>query len=103
MHRFCSRFDCISGVSGGEVLVRLIGEVRRARAGKYTTAFVALAALGLASCSGPAAPEAAKPGPAVAASGPKEPEGDSSAKRLRLMTAEQYRNTLSYVFGPGIS
>ncbi len=82
--------------------MRLIGEVRRARAGKYTTAIVALAALGLASCSGPVAPETKAP--AVAAvDGPKEPENDASARRLRLMTAEQYRNTLSYIFGPGIS
>ncbi|MCC6914980.1 MAG: hypothetical protein IT566_14870, partial [Rhodospirillaceae bacterium] len=36
-------------------------------------------------------------------SGPQEPAGDATAKRMRLMTAEQYRNTLSYVFGPGIS
>ena len=82
--------------------MRLIGEVRRARAGKYTTAIVALAALGLASCSGPVAPETKAP--AVAAvDGPKEPENDASARRLRLMTAQQYRNTLSYIFGPGIS
>ncbi len=82
--------------------MRLIGEVRRARAGKYTTAIVALAALGLASCSGPVAPETKAPAVA-AADGPKEPENDASARRLRLMTAEQYRNTLSYIFGPGIS
>ncbi|MGE3507212.1 MAG: DUF1592 domain-containing protein, partial [Alphaproteobacteria bacterium] len=58
---------------------------------------------GLASCSGPSAPEVARGAAVAAVSGPQEPAGDATAKRMRLMTAEQYRNTLSYVFGPGIS
>ncbi|MGE3336148.1 MAG: hypothetical protein AB7I36_21155, partial [Rhodospirillaceae bacterium] len=67
------------------------------------TAGAAVVALGLASCSGPAAPAATQPAAVASASGPQEPLGDTTAKRMRLMTADQYRNTLSYVFGPGIS
>ncbi|MGE3477812.1 MAG: hypothetical protein AB7H70_18585, partial [Rhodospirillaceae bacterium] len=67
--------------------MRSMGEVRRARAGKYTTAFVGLAALGLASCSGPSAPEVARGAAVAAVSGPQEPAGDATAKRMRLMTA----------------
>jgi hypothetical protein len=63
-------------------------------------AVVALA--GVTACSAPSAPETAK-APAAAASVVAPETDDTSARRLRLMTAEQYRNTLAYVFGPGIS
>jgi len=38
-----------------------------------------------------------------ACSGAKEPETTGSAPHLRLITTEQYANTLSYLFGPSIS
>ena len=69
---------------------------------RMSLAGVALVAVaGLASCSAPSTQEAAAPA-AVTAPVP-ELDNDSSARRMRLMTADQYRNTLSYVFGPGIS
>jgi hypothetical protein len=67
----------------------------------------ALAIAVLASCSVENAPDAsqnpAAPSAALskAASSPAEQVG--SPRRLRLLTAEQLRNTLSYVFGPDIS
>ncbi len=70
--------------------------------GRSLTGLVAVAAaLALAGCSGPAAQKTAsvKPAAVVASDAPTE----GSAKRLRLVTAEQYRNTLAYVFGPNIT
>ena len=64
-----------------------------------------VAAFALASCSGPgtgthaAAPAAAK---AAKVTATKEPEAEAGPRRLRLMTQEQYLNTLAYVFGPDI-
>src|SRR5690242_3428446 len=52
-------------------------------------------ALALAACSG----SAGKTEVANVAS-VKEPATDASAKRLRLVSAEEYRNTLAYIFGP---
>lgn len=59
-----------------------------------------LALLTLANCSPPASQSDAKSAAAAVSS----PEPDAaSQKRLRLLTAEQYLNTLSYVFGPGVT
>ncbi len=55
------------------------------------------AAIALAACSGPTS-EAAK----SSAMAIKEPDG-GTPKRLRLLTADQYLNTLAYVFGPDVS
>lgn len=38
-----------------------------------------------------------------ACSGPKEPETVGSQPHLRLITTQQYANTLSYIFGPSVS
>jgi hypothetical protein len=51
--------------------------------------------LGLAACSAPAGKPEVAGLPAI-----QEPVGDGSLKRLRLLTADQYRNTLGYIFGP---
>jgi hypothetical protein len=66
-----------------------------------------LAALGLAACSAPAtdshvAAAAAHPAKAEAtkAEAAKEPDGDGTPKRLRMLTEDQYLNTIRYVFGP---
>ena len=80
----------------------LFGQVRPAGAGKLTKVVCTLVAVaGLASCSAPSTQET--PAPTAAASAAPALDNDTSARRLRLMTADQYRNTLSYVFGPGIS
>jgi hypothetical protein len=73
------------------------------RFGKNTLAVVA--AVTLAGCSGPTSQKQAQPAdskPAVSKQASSEPTA-GTARRLRLMTADQYRNTLSYAFGPGIS
>lgn len=67
------------------------------------SALVAASAFVLASCSGPAADgPAASAKPAEAASAVSEPDTAGSAKRLRLLTQDQYLNTLAYVFGPDV-
>jgi hypothetical protein len=69
------------------------------------SAIAAVSAFALASCSGPSdttTTASAKPAAAVAASAASEPETDGSAKRLRLLTQDQYLNTLAYVFGPDV-
>ncbi len=69
------------------------------------SALAAVSAFALASCSGPAADSspAASAKPAVeVASKVSEPETDGSTKRLRLLTQDQYLNTLAYVFGPDV-
>ena len=62
-----------------------------------------VAAFALASCSSPDARVAGTPSKAAAkVVATKEPDGEASPRRLRLMTQEQYLNTLAYVFGPDI-
>ena len=59
-----------------------------------------LAALALASCSGPATN-----GPAATANSASvadEPMSNGAAPRLRLITRDQYLNTLAYVFGADV-
>ena len=69
--------------------------------GRALGVVLASVALLLAACSVPAeetqitTSRSASASPAM-----KEPEGNASLKRLRLITAEQYRNTLAYIFGP---
>ena len=61
------------------------------------TAFGLLAVIGLAGCSAPGEKVASaktQAGPAL-----KEPESDSSPKRLRLLTTDQYLNTITHLFG----
>ncbi len=70
------------------------------------SAIAVVSAFALASCSAPtsegsAAATGAKPA-AQTASKVSEPETDGSEKRLRLMTQDQYLNTLAYVFGPDV-
>src|SRR5688572_14733344 len=68
------------------------------------SALAAASAFVLGSCSGPAADgsaASAKPA-AEAVSAVSEPETAGSAKRLRLLTQDQYLNTLAYVFGPDV-
>jgi hypothetical protein len=63
-----------------------------------------LAAFVLASCSAPA-PKGAVVGAAAPAATKvtlTEPDGASSPRHLHLLTAEQYLNTLGYVFGPDV-
>ena len=59
-----------------------------------------------ATCSGPAPndPGATGNGTASAAKPAviKEPETDASPRHLRLVTGEQYLNTIAYVFGPDV-
>ena len=40
---------------------------------------------------------------AACSKGPKEPEAPPAAPHLRLMTTEQYLNTLGYIFGPSVT
>ena len=69
---------------------------------KIRGAAALLALLALAGCSGAVTQKSAsvKPEAAVAVS---DAPTDGSARRMRLVTAEQYRNTLAYVFGPNIA
>src|SRR6185312_8885572 len=55
----------------------------------------------LAGCSGQTAQPAAKVA-AVAEQTTGEPANDATPRRLRLITSEQYLNTLDYIFGPDI-
>ncbi len=66
------------------------------------SALAVVATVALASCSGQAVQKSASIKPAASASVGEAPSG-STARRLRLITAEQYRNTLAYVFGPSIT
>ena len=64
-----------------------------------------VAAFALASCSAPDTHTAGAGTPAVKAAAKvsiKEPDAEAAPRRLRLMTQEQYLNTLAYVFGPDI-
>ena len=64
-----------------------------------TAAFVVMA---MANCAGPQN-QAAKPAETKTAAIAPSPVDGSTARRLRLVTAAQYRNTLAYVFGPAIT
>ncbi|MHB1205922.1 MAG: DUF1592 domain-containing protein [Rhodospirillaceae bacterium] len=65
-------------------------------------ALTAMAAVALSSCSGSAV-QNSQPHVAAAAKTQADMPKDGSARHLRLVTAEQYRNTLAYVFGPSIT
>ena len=75
------------------------------RAGENISRSVLAAAVAavLVSCSGPASPIAGQPETRAAASSAPATEQDGLPRRLRLVTAEQLHNTLSYIFGPNIS
>ena len=65
---------------------------------------VAAAMAAVSNCSNPAVKNSPQPSVAVASTAaPASREQDGSPRRLRLLTAEELRNTLSYVFGPDIS
>ena len=76
--------------------MRNIGE------GLQKRAFVVIAIAFLSSCS-PGAQDVSPPPPADAKPSPAMAEQEGSPRRLRLLTADQLRNTLSYVFGPDVS
>lgn len=59
-------------------------------------------AAGLWGCGLPASQDEAQSRPSAPTATAEMPD-KTSTRRLRLMTADQYNNTLSYVFGPGIS
>lgn len=69
-------------------------------------ALAALCAFLLVSCSGATSDVGAgntpDVSPAQAKSATPEPATNGSAKRLRLLTQDQYLNTLAYVFGPDV-
>src|ERR1043165_3339747 len=61
------------------------------------TALGLLVVFGLASCAAPVAKD--KAASTKVASALKEPENDGSPKRLRLLTTDQYLNTITHLFG----
>ncbi len=63
----------------------------------------ALATTVLVSCSGPATKVADKPQAHATADASTTVEIDGTPRRLRLVTADQLHNTLSYIFGPNLS
>lgn len=65
------------------------------------SAMGALAAFALSSCSAPAVNDQAG-APQAKAVAVAEPESAGSQPRLRLITKDQYLNTLAYVFGPDV-
>lgn len=75
------------------------------RIAQHAVAAIAIAVL--SNCSDPGARNASQPPASPMATASKvasaDAEQDGSPRHLRLLTAEQLRNTLSYVFGPGIS
>ncbi len=75
------------------------GHVARALCG---SAMGLVAAFALASCSGPASQDQDAAFDAMQAIIAGEPESEGSPARLRLISAEQYINTLGHVFGPDI-
>jgi Protein of unknown function (DUF1592)/Protein of unknown function (DUF1588)/Protein of unknown function (DUF1585)/Protein of unknown function (DUF1595) len=75
--------------------------VLRAGGGVQKSALTAALTAILVSCSSPTTPSA--PQPQAAARAAPSAEQDGLPRRLRLVTAEQLHNTLSYVFGPNIS
>jgi Protein of unknown function (DUF1588)/Protein of unknown function (DUF1592)/Protein of unknown function (DUF1585)/Protein of unknown function (DUF1595)/Protein of unknown function (DUF1587) len=74
----------------------LLNEVRRSAAGLLAAATLALAGLSAAS-------PAAQPPAAGTAAAAQEPQDTGSLNRLRLLTEQQYLNTVRYVFGPDIA
>ena len=78
----------------------LSGEMRRSVAGLLAAATIALA--GLCGASPVAQVPAAGAAPAAQAP-PQEPQDAGSLNRLRLLTEQQYLNTVRYVFGPDIA
>ncbi len=78
------------------VFRRFLNRVRQPLVGGCAVAAISLA---LGSCSQPAAERPAASAVAQSANNAVEA---SSERRLRLMTAEQYLNTLGYVFGPNV-
>ena len=67
------------------------------------SALAVTAAVTLASCSASKPGTVASAAPAVKAAVSANAPADSTARHLRLVTADQYRNTLAYVFGPAIT
>lgn len=67
-----------------------------------TGAMGTMAALLLVSCAEPTTPKSGIATAAVAAPKTQEPDGLGTERRLRLVTAEQYLNTISYIFGPDV-
>jgi len=61
-----------------------------------------ISALTLASCSGPAGNEGASTAAAKKVAAVAEPESSGAEPRLRLVTRDQYLNTLAYVFGADV-
>jgi len=88
------------------IVKRSVPTVRGPFAGLLRGGFaVALSGFVLASCSAPSSESSNAAGvrpAAQVASAVVEPETDGSTKRLRLLTQDQYLNTLSYVFGPDV-
>ena len=81
--------------------MRLLETKKVQSASKHVLA--AIATTVLVSCSGPSAPSAGKPQTQATASAAPTTEIDGSPRRLRLLTADQLHNTLSYIFGPNLS
>jgi len=86
----------------------LLGELRPpvGRSSRlFGSALGLLGTLALASYgTSTAAPSAASPASAQAAQAPlQEPQDSGSQNRLRLLTEEQYLNTVRYVFGPDVA
>jgi hypothetical protein len=79
----------------------LFDEQHFQKVGLLKTSAVALVTLGLAACSAPATDSHAASAAAHAAA-VKEPAGDGTAKRLRILTEPQYINTIVYIFGPDV-
>ena len=78
---------------------------RRTRGTLRTGALGALTALALISCAEPVSRKSGEAAVATKASqmnGLKEPESEGSLRRLRLVTAEQYLNTIGHIFGPDV-
>jgi len=61
-----------------------------------------VAAFALASCSGPAGSDGAKTAAAKQVAAVAEPASSGAEPRLRLITRDQYLNTLAYVFGADV-
>ena len=56
----------------------------------------------LAGCSAPASHEGGVPTAAAKVTGPKEPDVAATPSRLRLMSQDQYLNTIAAIFGPDV-
>jgi len=69
---------------------------------RASAALGVVAALALVSCSTPAPKDQAAKAPASKVAAIKEPADDARPRHLRLVTGDQYLNTLAYVFGPDV-